>query len=492
MMKQELNDEFKDKWLALAVINIGTFIAPLDTGIVAIVLPNIARDFGVHISVAIWVPVIYLIILAAFMTSFGRYSDIKGRKKFFNIGLAIFVAGSFLSGNSSDIYQLLVFRIIQAIGGAFLLANGRALITDAFPPHQRGLAMGTHVTTIYVALALGPALGGLVTDVVGWRNVFFVNVPIGIVMLVLAKLKVRERESLAKVKMDWLGSVLLGLGLGALLVALTFGPSNNWGAKETYIEPIEGQIISFSVPILGVLALGIVLLLGFGIVQLKRPYPVLDLRLLKSNKLFLSSNVSALLMYTAHNSAITMLSFYLQLLRGMDPFEAAIILAALPATVTVVAPIGGVLSDRIGSRELSGLGLTLITAALAILSFLPASTSSPIALPIIILSLIILGVGVGLFAAPNTNANLSSVTPDRRSLANGMLGSMRHMGQALSLVLSIAAIGVFLPESIYSQGGVILVQDYVRGLNNAFRFGAVIAGIGIFTSLFRGQAGKTE
>ncbi|MCS4538680.1 MAG: MFS transporter [Thaumarchaeota archaeon] len=487
-MKQELTKpEYKDRWLALTVINIATFIAPLDTGIISIVLPNIARDFRATISLAIWIPVIYLIILAAFMTSFGRYSDIKGRKKYFIIGLAVFVVGSFLSGNASDIFQLLFFRIIQAVGGAFLLANGRALITNAFPPHQRGFAMGTHVTTIYVALALGPALGGVITDLVGWRIVFFVNVPIGIVMLVLAYFKVKEREAVAKVKMDWLGSLLLGFGLGTLLLGLTFGPGSNWGTKETYFELIEGQVQSFSVPIVGLLALGIALLIGFGAVQLKTRYPVLDLRLLTSNRLFLSSNLAVLLIYTAHHSAIIMLSFYLQLFRGMDPFDAAIILAALPAAVTVVSPIGGNFSDRIGSRELSAIGLALVTVGLAVLGFLSPTTS----IVLIIVALIVLGIGVGLFAAPNTNANLSSVTPDKRSLANGMLGSMRHMGQSLSLVLSVAAIGIFLPENIYEQGGLISVPEYVMGLNNAFRLGAVIAAIGIFVALIR-EKRKTD
>lgn len=487
-MKQELESEYKDKWLALAVINIGTFMAPFDTGIVSIVLPNIARDFRAPITFAIWVPVIYLIILAAFMTSFGRYSDIKGRKKFYIIGLAVFVVGSFLSGTSSDILPMLVFRMVQAIGGAFLLANGRALITDAFPPHQRGFAMGTHVTTIYVALALGPALGGVITDLVGWRTVFFVNVPVGIAMLILTYLKVHERGEPAKVKMDWLGSLLLGFGLGTLLLGLTFGPSNNWDIKQTHFELIEGQVQSFNISIPLLLATGVILLVGFGIVQLRSKYPVLDLRLLASNRLFLSSNLSALLMYTAHHSSIIMLSFYLQLFRGIDPFDAAIILAALPATVTVVSPIGGTLSDKIGSRELSAIGLTLITVSLAILGFLTPSTS----MVLIGLALTVLGIGVGLFAAPNTNANLSSVTPDKRSLANGMLGSMRHMGQSLSLVLSVAAIGIFLPESIYEEGGVIFVAEYIMGMNNAFRLGAVISAIGIFVSLIRGSSQKVK
>ncbi len=483
-MKQELiQPAYKDKWLALAVINIGTFIAPLDTGIISIVLPNIARDFRAHISIAIWVTVIYLIILAAFMASFGRYSDIKGRKKFYNIGLLVFVVGSFLCGNATDIFQLLVFRIIQAVGGAFLLANGRALITNAFPPKQRGFAMGTHVMTIYVALALGPVLGGVITDIVGWRTVFFVNVPIGLTMLALTYLKVKEREPVVKEKMDWLGSILLGFGLGAVLVGLTFGPSSNWGTRETYFELIQGQVQSFSFPILGIVALGVLLLIGFAFVQLKTQYPVLDLRLLTSNRLFLSSNLAVLLMYTAHHSATIMLSFYLQLFRGMDPFDAAIILAALPAAVTVVSPIGGVLSDRIGSRELSGIGMTVIAIALTVLGFLTAGTS----LVLIAGALALLGIGIGLFAAPNTNANLLSVTPDKRSLANGMLGSMRHMGQSISLVLSVAAIGVFLPENIYEQGGLISVPEYIMGLNNAFRLGAVIATIGIFVALIRGQ-----
>jgi MFS family permease len=453
------------KWVTLIVINLGTFMAPLDTGIVALVLPNIARDFSAGIDISIWVPVIYLMILTAFMTSFGRFSDIKGRKRYFNIGLAVFVLGSLLSGISTSLPELLFFRVIQAVGATLLLVNSRSLIVDAFPPGQRGLAMGVHVTVIYLAIATGPALGAVITQLVGWRTVFFINVPIGLAILPISLFKIRESKKFVKQSMDWIGSLVFAAALSALLVAVTFGPKENWTSVNTYVEFIYLPIIDtfiwtrtfISIPLIPLLLASFGLLALFFLIEWRVKQPILDLRMLRSNRLFLSTNLSALLMYTAHFNAFVMLSFYLQLIRLMDPIQAAFVLVVK-------------FSDRIGSRELSVLGLVLITISLLLMSTLSLNSS----FLFIETSLIILGAGVALFAAPNTNSNLSSVTADKRSLANGMLGTMRHLGQGLSLALGAAIIGVFLSENIYDVGGTISALEYVQGLGRAFLLGSSI------------------
>ena len=479
------------KWLTLIVINLGVFMAPLDTGIVALVLPNISRDFSAGIDISIWIPVIYLIVLTAFMTSFGRLSDIRGRKRYFNIGLAVFVLGSFLSGISASLPELLLFRIIQGVGATLVLVNSRALIVDAFPPGQRGFAMGIHVTVIYLAIATGPALGAVITQLVGWRTVFFINVPIGLAILPISFFKIRESKKAVKQSMDWLGSLIFAAALGALLVAVTFGPKENWTTVDTYVESIYLPIINtfiwtrtfISIPLILLLFASFGLLALFFLVEWRVKQPILDLRMLKSNRLFLSTNLSALLMYTAHFNAFIMLSFYLQLIRLMDPIQAAFVLVVFPLTVVIVSPLGGRLSDRIGSRDLSVLGLVLLTISLLLMSTLSLNSS----FLFIETSLILLGLGVALFASPNTNSNLSSVTADRRSMANGMLGTMRHLGQGLSLAIGAAIVGVFLSENIYDVGGTISAFEYVQGLNRAFLIGAVISFVGIFPAFIRGS-----
>ena len=479
------------KWQTLLFVNLGTFMAPLDTGIVALVLPSIARDFQTGIGIAIWVPVIYLVILTAFMTSFGRFSDIKGRKKYFNIGLGIFIFGSAFSGMSGSMAELLIFRIVQAVGATLLLANSRALIVDAFPKSERGLAMGIHVTVIYIAIAAGPGLGAIITELIGWRNVFFINIPLGLLVLPYSYSRLVESKKSSNTSMDWIGSLIFAGALATLLVALTFGPNENWTSIDAYIESIYLPLFSIfiwtrtyiSIPLLPLIGSSILFFILLFIWEIKHKNPIIDFTMLKNNKVFLSSNLSALLLYTSHFSTITLLSFYLQLIRLMDPIAAAFVLSAFPLSVVVVSPFVGRLSDRIGSMELSSLGLLCVSISLLLLSRLSPNSS----ILFIDSALIIMGIGVALFAAPNTNANLSSVAPDQRGHANGMLGTMRHMGQGLSLALAAGIVGIFLSADIYEAGGNISVVEYVNGLGQAFMAGSIIAIIGIAVVVFRGS-----
>lgn len=483
---------FERKWFTLVIVNLATFMAPLDTGIVSLVLPTIARDFKTGLEIAIWVPVIYLIILTVFMTSFGRYSDIHGRKKFFIIGLGVFVVGSFLSGISQTIAELLIFRIIQAIGAAFLLVNSRAIITDVFPLEERRLAMSIHVTVIYVAIATGPALGSIITEYIGWRNVFFLNVPLGLFLIPIIYSKLIESKQSLHKSMDWLGSAFFALTLSTLLVAITFGPKENWTSIDAYIEqiylPLFGNFhlwsrIFISIPLMILPFLSLIFLILFVVIESKVQNPILDLKMLRNNRLFLSTNLSALLMYTAHFNSIVLFSFYLQLIRLFDPIEAAFMISAFPLTVVIASTLVGKYSNLISSRELSVLGMSIIAIALLLMSRIDLYSS----ILFIETSLIVLGIGLSLFAAPNTNANLSSVAPDQRSLANGMLGTMRHMGQSLSLAIGASVVGVFLSGDIYNVGGSISAAQYTQGLSQSFLIGALIAIVGIFVALIRGK-----
>ena len=292
--------------------------------------------------------------------------------------------------------------------------------------------------------------------------------------------------------MDWLGSALFALTLSTLLVAITFGPKENWTTIDAYIEqiyqPLFGNFhlwsrIFISIPLLILPILSLIFLILFVIVESKVKYPVLDLKMLRHNRLFLSTNLSALFVYAAHFNSIVLFSFYLLLIRLFDPIEAAFMISAFPITVVIASIFVGKYSNLISSRDLSVLGMSIIAIALLLMSRIDLSSS----ILFIEISLIILGIGLSLFAAPNTNANLSSVPPAQRSLANGMLGTMRHMGQSLSLAIGASVIGVFLSADIYNVGGSISAIQYVQGLSQSFLIGALIAIVGISFALIRGK-----
>ena len=292
--------------------------------------------------------------------------------------------------------------------------------------------------------------------------------------------------------MDWLGSFFFASSLSCLLVAITFGPKESWTSIDLYIEeiflPMFGNIhfwsrFAISIPLLLLPLLSLLFLIVFVIVEFRAKNPILDLRMLSKNRLFLSTNLTALFMYTSHYNALVMISFYLQLIRLIDPTEAAFMISAFPLTVVVTSIAVGKYSKLVSSRELSALGMAIVAISLLLMSRLTVTSS----ILFIEVSLIIMGIGLSLFAAPNTNANLSSVKSEDRSLANGMLGTMRHLGQSLSLAIGASTVGLFLSEDIYSVGGSISVTEYVGGLSQAFFIGFIIAVIGIFIALIRGN-----
>jgi MFS family permease len=198
--------EKRRKWFSLAAVNMGNFVPPLDTGIMSLILPTIALSLKAPIELVLWVPLTSLIVTAAFMPIFGRFSDAHGRKRYFILGLALFSLGAYLSGNSLTIYELIGYRIIQSLGGAFILANGRALIADAFPPRERGFALGTHVSVIYIGTTVGVAITGSivsVTQAVGWRYVFYASSAIAALTIPLALIAIHESAKNTQVKSDW-------------------------------------------------------------------------------------------------------------------------------------------------------------------------------------------------------------------------------------------------------------------------------------------------
>lgn len=475
------------KWTALIIINLATFVVSLDTGLVTLILPNIARDFRADINITVWVPMAKFIMMTAFMPVFGRFSDINGRKRYFNIGLILFIIGSLLTSIASSIYEMPFYRALTGLGSAILIVNTRSLIVDIFPHYERGRALGWHLLAVYVGHTLGPALGGVLTAYWGWRFLFLLLLPISLATLLLSHRWIKKDAGNHGQKMDWFGSIFLALALILTLTAVTFGPQREWTPLGMVVTnfwiPIVNifveTFIYIAIPLVETLILGLVFLALFFATQLKVKAPILDFKLFRANREFSSTNLEAFFIYVSHYSIYVVVAFYLGLIKLMDPVQTGLILAVFPLVAAIMSPISGWLSDKHDRREIRILSAGIVTLALLLLSRLSAGSS----IEYLIASLIILGLGVGLFSSANTTECLSSVPPQQRSLANGVLGMMRYAGQSLSLAVSASVIGLYLPTHIFLEGGPVFVEQYIAGISQSLLLSTALAAVAVVTAL---------
>jgi MFS family permease len=452
----------------------------------ALILPTIAYNIRAPVSLVLWVPLSSLLVEAAFMPAFGRLSDRSGRRKYFIVGLGLFSVGAILAGNSLTIYELLGYRVIQAFGGAFVLANGRAMIADLFEERRRGFALGTNVSTLYVAITAGTVIAATVvsvTQLVGWRYVFYFSGGLAAIDIPLAFFLLPESRKNPGAKMDWIGTVLFVVALGSLLTILTQGGQNAFGNLNVFIQEVRIPILNIyfypnfllSVPLTAIAAAGAVAGVLFVVREVTFTRPLIDFGLFRSNSMFQSTNLAALFVYISHWSTLTLLSFYLEQIRGLTVLTSGLILTVEPLFVVVFALVGGWIASRTGSRDPSIVGLIVVAAAMGLLSTITATSS----LFFIGFVLAMIGVGVGIFSPSNTNANLGSVSPSDRGMANGVLGMMRFTGQSLSLAVGTLIIGYVALGQCVSQGCAFEPSQYAQALQLTFGIGVVMAVIAV-------------
>jgi MFS family permease len=487
------------KWFSLAAVNIGNFVPPLDTGIMSLILPTISLSLRAPIQLVLWIPLESLIITAAFMPIFGRFSDAHGRKRYFIVGLAMFSVGAYLSGNSITIYDLLLYRLIQSLGGAFILSNGRALIADAFEPKDRGFALGTHIAVIYIGMTVGVAITGTVVNVtqaIGWRYVFYAGSAIAAAAIPISLIALKESPRNLKIKTDWPGAVFFAGALGSALVGLTSYSNNGTTSINMYIQSIYIPLLHFylypnvevSIPLYSIAIVGVVSTVLFIVRESTTSQPVINFHTFRTNSMFASTNFSALFVYMGHYGTLILLSFYLEIIRQINPFTAGLLLTVEPLSVTIFALFGGWIASRTASRDPSVAGCAIVTVALLLLSTLNEASSTAF----IAFLLAMLGAGVGIFAPTNTNANLASVPPGDRASANGILGMMRSTGQSISLAIGTILIGIYL-FNVSTAGGTFTPAKYIAAINLDFLLGAGLAAVAVFFA-FRGRepAGPRE
>jgi MFS family permease len=356
--------------------------------------------------------------------------------------------------------MLIGIRIFQGLGSAMIFGTGVAILTSVFPPGERGKVLGIYITAVYLGLSLGPFLGGMMTHYLGWRSIFFVNVPIGIitVLLILWKLKGDWLECKGE-KFDLMGSILYG----AAVVATMYGFS--------VLPEIKGATLVVA---------GIIGIIIFALYEMRVPFPVLDIRLLTKNRVFALSNLSALINYSATFAVTFLLSLDLQYIKGFTPGHAGIILVAQPVVQAMISPIAGRLSDRIEPRIVASAGMAITSFGLFLLIFLKEDT------PIwhLVLILLVLGAGFGLFSSPNTNAIMSSVDKRFYGVASGMNGTMRLLGQMLSMGIAMMIFAVVIgPVEITPE----YYPQFISSLHYAFILFTIFCIIGVFASLVRGK-----
>ena len=475
-MKKETGLSYK--WIVLIVASVGSLMGPLDSTIVSVSMPSISDALQMDYAQTLWVPTAYLVTIASILLIIGRVSDIFGKKKIYISGFAIFAVGSLLCSLAQSGEQLISFRVIQGIGASFIMTSGTALVSAAFPPGEQGRALGLNVMAVYLGLAIGPPLGGILTQSFGWHSIFLVNVPIAIITIALAVWKLNECEILdKKVSFDISGAIAFAVGLITILLGLTLGNTDGWLSANVLILVII-SIVSF--------------VMFIRIEQKKGENGLFDLRLFTKNRLFAAANFSAFLNYTAYYGSTFVISFYLQRVLGIDIGTTGLILLAMPLIMCIISPISGSLSDKVGSRTLATLGMIIMAVGLFLISTLDMNTS----IAIVVIYLVILGIGMGMFSSPNTSAVMKSVREDKTGVASGMLSTMRTVGQSLSLVLMGSVMAIVTSSALVSSvfmGGSSSVDnaEFITGMSAALKVSALIALIGAASSTLRGKV-ETE
>lgn len=439
---------------------IASFLPPFMSSSLNLAIPAIGVQFGASAVAVNWVVASYLIASAAFLLPFGRLGDVVGRKRVFLTGMLAHAFFSIASGLATSVASLIAFRVLQGIGGAMAFATSVAILTGAFPQEDRGRVLGINSAAVYVGLSLGPVAGGLLTQHVGWRSIFFVNAVLGLAVAAVMMLRVKhEWRGSDGESFDATGAALYTVSLAALVggfSTLKTFPAAHW-------------------PVL----LGGTGLVAFAVRELRAAHPVLDLRLFR-NVVFAFSNVAALAHYSSTFAVTFLLSLYLQTVRGLEPQTAGAILLAQPVLMALLSPLAGRLSDRIEPRLVASLGMILTSLALALFARLGPSTP----LLWVVAELMLIGIGFALFSSPNTNAVMSSISGRHYGVGAATLGTMRLVGQALSMAFVALVFAQFMGNARIGRETAPLL---IASSRFAFAFFALLCGAGTLASLARGR-----
>ena len=449
-----------DRRPALLVTTLGAFLIPFMGSSINIALPSIGKEFEMNAVLLPWITISYLLSAAVFLIPLGRMADIHGRKRIFLLGFLIYTLSSFFCALATSPLFLISFRLLNGIGASMTFSTGAAILTSIYPPGERGRVLGINVAAVYSGLSCGPFLGGLLTYTFGWRSIFLVNVPLGLLIIFLTLLKLQGEWTEAKgEKFDLAGSILSSLTLIAIMYGFSQLP--------------------------GIGGVGFVLLGALGVFvfvkwETRATSPIFHMDLFSKNRVFAFSNLAALINYSATFAVSFLMSLYLQFIKGLNPQEAGMILVSQPLMQAIFSPLAGRLSDRTEPRFVASIGMGLTALGLFALIFLGQMTT----LSYIIGSLILLGLGFALFSSPNTNAVMGSVEKKFYGVASATLGTMRATGMMFSMGMVALIFSVYMGRVQITPSHFPL---FLKSVKIAFAVFTVLCVAGIFASHSRGR-----
>lgn len=460
-MKNNLN-----KTIVLVITCLASFLTPFMSSALNVALPTISQQFMLTAILSSWVVSAYLLATAIFLVPFGKIADIYGRKKIFLLGIIIYTISSTLIGLIKTAPVFILLRIMQGLGSAMIFTTSVAIITSVFPAGERGKYLGINVAVTYLGLSSGPFIGGVLTEYLSWRSIFFVNGILGLIILILTVgyLKKLEWQEYQSKRIDYVGATIYSLGLLSLIYGLTI-----------ITKPL-GFIL---IPI------GVVLIVIFVLWEAKVTNPILDVNLFRQNITFAFSNLAAGINYSATFGVGYLLSLYLQHLKKLTASQAGLVLITQPIMMAILSPLAGKISDRIEARITASIGMAITFGALLILIFLKIDTP----LLSIVLNLSMLGIGLAIFSSPNMNAIMSSVNKEYYGIASGTLATMRLIGQMFSMAI------VMLVTSLFMRNIKIGYENYplfLKSSSTIFLIYALLCFGGIFASLARGKLKSAE
>ncbi len=456
--------EVKDlKRSVMVVATFAAFLTPFLGSAVNLALPAIGEDLGANAISLGWVISSFILSSAIFLLPFGKLADITGRKKIFAAGILLFTISTFLIIFTGSITYLIILRVVQGIASAMIFGTSLAIISSVFPPGERGRAMGINITAVYLGLSTGPIIGGLLTQYFGWKSIFAFLVPFGLIALYLISKKMKMEWAEAKdEKFDFKGSFIYGISLFLLIYGFSKLPS------------ASGWIFIAA----GLAASGV-----FLFYEKKIDNPVFDIRLILRNRVFAFSGAAALIHYSATSATGFFISLYLQYLKDLDARSAGLIMIAQPVAMTILSPLAGKMSDKKDPGVIASTGMGITAAGLILLCFIRETT--PVYL--IVCLMVLMGIGFGLFSSPNSNAIMSSVEKKHLGVASGVVGTMRMIGQMMSMGIAMMLISVYMGKASINPE---TYPALIAVMRTGFIIFSILSVFGIFASLARNVKNK--
>lgn len=446
--------------LILLVLSLGAMLVPFMGSAINLALPFINNDLGLNAHESSWVPTSYMLCTAIVQIPCAKLADIYGRRKIFILGVFLFSVFSLACGFASSVFSLILFRVLTGLGSGMMFGTSTAILTSSVPAQRRGWALGIMISCVYIALAAGPFIGGVLTMHLGWQSIFYFSALVAFLVALGAIIFIKgEWKEEVKTPFDLQGTVLYSIGL--FLVIYGF----------SQLSETIGVFLFL---------LGAFILFLFGKHQIKRAYPIFNIKLFLSNHVFRFSNISALINYSATMAIAFMLSLYLQYVRGLNPQDAGLVLIIQSVFQAMVSLLSGRLSDKISASLLATSGMALTTIGLILLCFISVSTS----FYYLYFVLAILGIGFGLFSSPNTNIIMSSVEQKDYGMASATTGTMRLTGQSFSMGIAMMAISLTIGKASLSAS---ISNELINSMQITFVICAVLCSIGVYTSSIRGS-----